>query len=187
MAEFAWTQNTLIAAQLVAEGDLTQDQIAERANTTRNTLYLWRKNPEFAGRVEEIREEFRQSVRQRGIAILEKRVEAQNTRWRKLQRVIDERANDPSFAEVPGWQTGLLTRDIKTVGFGPSAMTVNLFSVDTALLREIRELEKQAALEMGQWTEKSDGATGKTLAEILEDMDRAANSYQPERRDTAAS
>lgn len=158
MPEFAWTQNALIAAQLVAEGDLTQHQIAERADVTRQTLYVWRKAPEFASRVNELREEFRQAIRQRGIAIIEKRVEAQNDRWRRLQRIISARSEDPAYHEVPGGDTGLLGRVAKWVGTGDNREFVVEYELDAALLREIRELEKQTAQELGQWS--ADGQEG---------------------------
>lgn len=170
MAEFSWTQNALIAAQLVAEGDLTQHQIAERADIARSTLYEWRKNPEFTVRVAEIREEFRQAIRSRGIAIIEKRIEAQNDRWRKLQRVISARAEDPAYHEVAGGDTGLLGRVAKWVGTGDNREFVVEFELDAALLREIRELEKQTAQELGQWSsDGQDGPNGRPSAKARYD------------------
>lgn len=157
MADFSseeWPKPQTDAAYLVAEGDLTYPQIAERVGTTRQTLLAWRQRPEFIRRVEAIRQEYRAAVRERGIAILEKRVEAQNNRWRKLQRIIDERGNDETHANVPGWTTGLLVHDVKMIGSGPAAMAVDLFAVDAALLKEMRELEKQTAMELGQWVDR---------------------------------
>ena len=33
-------------------------------------------------------------------------------------------------------------------------MAVDLFAVDAALLKEMRELEKQTAMELGQWVDR---------------------------------
>ena len=53
-----------------------------------------------------------------------------------------------------GGSTGLLTRSVKAIGAGKFTRFVDEYRVDTALLRELRELEKQAAIEQGQWSEK---------------------------------
>lgn len=90
----------------------------------------------------------------RGIASRENRIAAANDRWDRMKRVIDERAADPTMEKVPGGRTGLLVRTYKIVGTGPSAYTVDEFAVDTGLLKEMRELEKEAAQEVGQWLEK---------------------------------
>ena len=63
--------------------------------------------------------------------------------------MIDERAASPDFAEVPGGTTGLLVKDYK----GKDADTL-VYKVDTGLLAELRNHEKQAAEELRQWSEK---------------------------------
>src|ERR1035441_6890960 len=77
------------------------------------------------------------------------RVQALQNRWDRMRRVIDERAASPDFAEVPGGTTGLLVKDYK----GKDADTL-VYKVDTGLLAELRNHEKQAAEELGQWNEK---------------------------------
>src|ERR1017187_5622963 len=54
-----------------------------------------------------------------------------------------------SPTEVPGGTTGLLVKDYK----GKDADTL-VYKVDTGLLAELRNHEKQAAEELGQWSEK---------------------------------
>lgn len=151
---FDWTTKAVDAAQMMAEGKLTQDVIAEKVGVNRTTLFRWAKNPEFAARVDSLIDDHRRIVRRRGLAILERRVEAQNDRWLRLQRVIEERADDPEMLDVPGGRTGLITKDYKTLGGGESSQIMPIYSVDTGLLREIREVEKLAAQELGQWVEK---------------------------------
>jgi hypothetical protein len=60
---------------------------------------------------------------------------------------------------VPGGTTGLLVRTYKTLGSGESQRVVEEFTVDVALLKELREHEKQAAQELGHWIAKSDVTT----------------------------
>jgi hypothetical protein len=55
--------------------------------------------------------------------------------------------------EAAGGTTGLLVRTVKSVGKGNDAELIDLYEVDTGLLREIREFSKQAAQELGQWTD----------------------------------
>ena len=78
-----------------------------------------------------------------------------------LDLLMTERGAD--MAEAPGGSTGLLVRQYQ----GAQAMPV--YKVDTgllSLLSELRALEKQAAEELGEWTEKrerpGDGTTAPT-------------------------
>ena len=68
--------------------------------------------------------------------------------------MIEERADDPQFENVAGGRTGLITVDWKTLGAGESAQIMPIYSVDTGLLKELREHEKLAAQELGQWEER---------------------------------
>lgn len=70
-----------------------------------------------------------------------------------MLRVIEARSKD--MAEVPGGDTGLLVRKLKSIGSGENTKTVEEYAVDTGLLSELREHEKQAAQELGQWINKS--------------------------------
>lgn len=154
MADFTWNDERRLAAQLLADGNLTDVEIAEIAGVDRTTLWRWKQEPEFIEVIEGHLEVFKQEVRRRGIASRDRRIKALNDRWSRLQRVVEERADDPAHENVPGWKTGLLVHNVKSVGGGESATVVDLYEVDTGLLRELREHEKQAAQELGQWTER---------------------------------
>lgn len=153
MPDFEWTEARVNAAELIAARNLTHQEIADRVGVDRRTLWVWRKREEFASRVEEITEEYRAETRRIGIADKERRLAALNDRWGRLRRVMEERAEDSAVANAPGGTTGLIVRQLKSVGSGDSAMVVEEFSIDTGLLRELREVEKQAAVELGQWNE----------------------------------
>ncbi len=150
---FEWSDSAQNAVQLLAEGRLEIREIADQCDVTRQTLWNWRKNPEFAAKLKEAREEIYQEVRRYGVTLRERRVSAVNDRWRRLQKVIEERAEE--MAGIPGGSTGLLVRTYKSIGSGPSAREVEEYKVDTGLLAELREHEKQAAQELGQWIEKA--------------------------------
>src|SRR5262249_32081265 len=53
-----------------------------------------------------------------------------------------------------GGRTGLIVHNVKGVGKGDNFQLIDLYEVDVALLREMRECERQAAQEVGQWVEK---------------------------------
>lgn len=167
------------AALLLAEDRLTDVEIAARAGVTDRQLRVWKAHPLFAARVAEHAAALAEAVRGRGIADRQNRVDALSDRWERMQAVITARAGEYAGA-APGADSGLLVRAVKLVkvyeavrrdggaefdqvGAGspgdlltPGAATheVTEWAVDTGLLRELREHEKQAAQELGQWTEK---------------------------------
>ncbi len=152
---FRWSKDAEQAAQDVADDQLTDSVIADRAKIAKPTLYEWKRHPEFAAKVAVHQAEIRETIRKRGIAIVEHRVRALDDRWRRMQSVIEARAADPAMALVPGGDTGLLVHNVKGVGKGEDFQLIDLYEVDTGLLREIREHERQAAQELGQWTESA--------------------------------
>lgn len=165
MAVFKWNEQRILAAQLLAEGNLTDEAIATELGVVRATLSNWKQTPEFAGRIQELVDEFRQKVRLRGLAIIENRVDALNDRWLRLKRVVAERATSPEMQGVPGGATGLIVRQVKAVKVWEArnegddlthctptreSRMVEEYAIDTGLLSELRHHEKQAASELGQ-------------------------------------
>lgn len=161
------------AAQLCADDALTDEQIAAKADVTRRTLARWKVHPSFIGRVRFHRNELAEKIKAEGIANKQNRIDAYNRRWQYLEQIRQARADDEWLADVPGGKTGLVVKQLKTVKHQyipdpddedgkPSSMVVEMWesAVDTGLLREWRELEKQAAQDVGQWTEKKE-VTGK--------------------------
>lgn len=155
MKPFRWSKPSELAAQRVAEDRLTNAKIAEEAGVTFQTLHNWKCHPDFAARVESHLDEYRAIVRREGIAILEKRVEALNDRWERMRQIMEERGESPDMQDVAGGRTGLLVRTIKGVGSGEDFTLVNQYEVDGTLLKELRDHEKQAAQELGQWAERT--------------------------------
>ena len=144
-----------LAAELVARGNMLEPAIAELAGCSTRQLHNWTQGEYFQARLQHHLEVQRKAIEATGIAIRQNRIRAQNERWMAMQRVISERAAAVEYAQVPGWPTGLLVHNVRSIGGGKSAERVDLFEVDTGLLRELRELEKHTAIELGQWEEKS--------------------------------
>lgn len=158
--EFKWNKPKEEAAQLLAEGELVDEEVAEKTGISRRQIIRLKQSPEFAARVEEITKDLGDIALRRAIARRSRRVAALNSRWLAMQRVIEERGADPSMADVPGGTTGLIVRQYKGVGGGDNFSMVEEYEVDTGLLRELREHEKQAAQELGQWVDNVDHTSG---------------------------
>ena len=155
-----WNQTKESAAQMLAQDEFTIDEIVIKLGIDRKTIYNWKKRPEFQARVEEHVQEFGDAKMRYAIANRNRRLRNLNDRLERLHQVIRDRAADPSMQDVPGGKTGLMVRTVKSVGSGPAAQVVEEYEVDTGVLKEAREHEKQAAIECGQWTEKKDLTTG---------------------------
>lgn len=91
---------------------------------------------------------------QRWIAQKHRRVDVLMNQAERIQQLRDARAAD--LATVPGGDTGLIVRQMKSVGFGENNTLVEEYAFDAALSRELRETLKQAAQELGQWSEKQE-------------------------------
>lgn len=148
------TRKRARAAQLVADDRLTDEQIAAELGISSKTVQRWRAEPAFAAQVEAIVDATRQALIRRGIAERQNRVDALDDLWMRAQKVIAERAADPSMATVPGGKTGMVLRTYKTVGSGESATVLPEYAWDKAIETAIVNLQVTASKELGQWVEK---------------------------------
>jgi len=83
----------------------------------------------------------------------EVRLAALNERWCKLLSIMDERGESEEAQAIPGGSSGLL---VKTWKMGSTKDAIREeWVLDKDLLRELREIEKHVATELGQWTEKT--------------------------------
>jgi len=144
------TGKQIRVARLYAEGWLNKRQICKRSKINRTTLFNWLKLDEFNAQVKTFRDDYVKRVRTEGIASLENRIRLYNQMENRLRRVIDERAKDPTMKSVPGGKTGVLVRRMKSIGSGENQTMVEEYEVDTATLKELREMAMQASKELGQ-------------------------------------
>jgi hypothetical protein len=147
---FRWSEAKAEAAALLAEDALTDEEIADRVGNTRMQLARWKRHPEFAARVARLADDLGAIAARQAIGRRARRVRALQERHEKMLAVIEARALE--HAGVPGGSTGLLVRTVR----GIAGVAVDFYEVDTALLRELREHEKQAAQELGQWVERKE-------------------------------
>ena len=125
------------------------------------------RNAEVCRRVKELQQILADGVIKLEISDRNARIQAYQDRRDRMRALMDARAQDPAMATAAGGKTGLLVRTVKMIGSGPNAYEVEEFGFDAALQREMRELEKQAAIESGQWVEKQDVSTQVDVAAIL--------------------
>ena len=141
------------AALLVAEDALTDEQIAETVGVHRTTLAVWKKDPTFSALVGDQVGRLNAAMLKLPIAKKRERLRTLDALHNKALDVIAERAATMAD-EAPGTSTGLMVRQTKIQSSGDGVTIVKEYSVDTALIREIRALEEQAAKELGQWAER---------------------------------
>jgi ParB-like chromosome segregation protein Spo0J len=193
--EFKWTVRSETAAKLVADDKLSDEQIGKEVGLNRRTITRWRNHPEFKARVEKLIEEIHEAIKRKGIAHKQNRIDGYVDRHNRMRRVLDARAE--LYRDVPGGgETGLLVRRVNLIKVYESSesrppendadenlypaktwITVEEFAIDAALLREMRDLEKQIAVELGEWTEKREhtGADGAALipGSLVSALDKA--------------
>jgi hypothetical protein len=174
MRAFHWSEQREMAAALLAAGGKSDEQISLQVGVTRRTLCRWKRRPEFAARVDEYLKVYREAVRGRGIAVVERRVDALNDRWERLKRIMDERGESGEMAGVPGGGTGLIVKQTRGAGSGERFTLIEEYVLDVALLKEFREHEKQAADELGQGGGPPPGPAG---AEAKAGADPEPKSY----------
>ena len=162
------------AARLLAEGNLIQSKIADEINVTRRTLSRWITDPSFAAfqtRLVEYRQRYAQQVLSSGLARREKRVQKLSNLHRRLEAVINERAADPTMANVPGGKTGVVVRTLKSLEVHEDVRDANgqvvgkrlvkkvipEYRTDTATTAELRHLQEQIAVECGDRFEEQSG------------------------------
>lgn len=162
--QWKWDKRRDRCAVLVAEDKLTNEEIAAAIGVARQTVDYWKTRQEFKERVQSHIEAFREAVLNKGIADVVKRVSALDDRWNRMKQVIEERAVSPQMQNVAGGKTGLLVHQVKAVGKGEDFQLIDLYVVDDGLLSEMRATEKQAAIEVGQWDEKSTVKTEGSVA-----------------------
>ena len=147
-------QLVLLAARLAYDGNLTDEQIAVRVERNRATLNRWKQSDIYKRETARLAEIARTQNANVLLRSRDYRLEKLQNRHDKLLQVIAERAEYLELQNVPGGKTGALVLEPRTVAGRP----VVVAKFDAALFREIRDLERQAAEECGQYGEASEDA-----------------------------
>lgn len=149
--DFQWNDKRAKAAQLLADGRLSDEEIALSIEGSRSQLARWKRHPEFQARVDQIVEETAERLKKQGIRLKENRLAQYQRIVDKMTALIEARGEEMGrTGEIAGGETGLLVRDYK----GKDAETA-VYAFDASLVRELREHAKQAAVEVGEWTEQT--------------------------------
>lgn len=154
------------AIRLVAEGELNQREIAEAIGVTRRTIERWVASRSFMEKVKAIVDEYNEKAMKKGIARRERRITVLNDLHEKSLTVIKERAEDPELQNIPGGKTGLITKMLKGIGKGEDFQVVEVYEVDTGIMKEIRAIQEQVTEELGQKVTKHEhsGPRGEPIA-----------------------
>jgi transposase len=194
---FQWNKERELVAKLLAEDELTDDQIAATIGRSRQLISTWKHHPEFEARIDKHIAEWKRRVNRKIWVNPEKRIEALISDIRAIETILKERgsqvaaeASEDTTLEAllsehgvnyaGGARTGYITRDFR--GNGPNMRAVYQF--DAALMRERRELMKHLAQELHQWEEskpKSDDRLDELVA-IIQKMnaDGVQDDDEPE-------
>ena len=163
MAKWMWSKEKEHAAQLVSEDELSTYEIAIQVGVTTSKIKRWKTVGEFRERVEQIVQSMGRPILKRAIARKASRIRALDDRVKALMKIVEERGLSKEMQTVPGGTTGYL-KSIMRHGKVE-------YEIDYALLKELREHEKQAAMEMGDWHEKVE-ITNRNEATIITEAER---------------
>lgn len=176
------------AAILLAEDELTDEAIASEVGVTRRTLANWKQDPEFAALVGDYHGKIIAQALKLPIARKHYRIAVLNDLHERALQSLDERgaryaqelAEEDSaegatrrfFGNVTPQEaaTGLFIREESVNATGMK--TVN-WRFDSAITKDIRDTEKQAAQELGQWEDTLNVNHGGTVQQeyvIVEDV-----------------
>lgn len=175
---FRWDARREKAATLLAEDELSDEQIAVECGIGRTTLHRWKQHPAFTARVADHVRALEAETLKYAIAKRRRRIKALDDRWQRMQRLIEARAEELA-AHTAGGDTGLLVHQERAIGTGSNQQIIDEYVVDTGLLRELREHEKQAAQELGQWVDKTQGDGTLTVQVVYADVDADAPAAPP--------
>lgn len=145
------------ALNLLVAGEHTFAEVAADVGVQPSTLWRWRhEKPAFRDALREALAIAEIDARQFAVAKRVKRVEALDEVHAGLLKVIAERKERYAQEAHPGASTGLLIKSYKAIASGASAYTEIEWAVDRPLIQALLEVQKQAAIELGQWSEKAD-------------------------------
>lgn len=144
--------------RMICEEGMTTTQVAESVNVHPATVRMWLRRDDYQEAIRHYHELFEEQMMQFSVANKSKRIADLQMLLDKQKQVINERAQQYSHF-MGGGGSGLLVKQTKSVGTGPTAYAVDEYVYDSAIVRDILSLHKQAAVELGQWSEKSENTT----------------------------
>jgi hypothetical protein len=164
---FKWTGPKRRAVELLAADELTDAEVASEVGTAARTLWAWKANVEFSRAVQEAAAALGDLARRYAIGRRTVRLRELDRRRRDLERCRLRvlLAALPSLPETEN-------REPRTENGELPPPDPALFKEVRECSKELREHEKQAAQELGQWVVKGEvtGKDGTPLLPSWEDM-----------------
>jgi|SRR5579863_6772359 len=170
---WTWSAERERAAELIADGSRTGEQIAEACGVSRETIQDWKRCPEFRGRVHEHLAAWRAKLSHEGLALKSNRIALLMGRAAILRGVIRARGKLPSYANAPGTtiaQKGVQVRTVKSIGGGLFQEKVEEFALDTGLLEQECGYLERIAIELGEWKQVIDVSTTELISDEAKDL-----------------
>ena len=132
-------------------------------------------NDEVSERIKELQATISEGVVSLEIRKRSARVQALQVNLDRMRALIEARATE--YAASPGGATGMLVRD-----FGGKNAEQEIWKFDGALVSQINDTLKQAAIEEGQWTEKRDVNATLAMDEIKARINRGRDRLAAEKK-----
>ncbi len=178
---FIWTSKKRLAAQMLAQGDLLDSEIAAQLGVERHLLTRWRLHPTFLLGIKQFADGLTAELAEQGVTIKKRRLEDYDRIDMLLNQIREERAaaavvaieTDPELGAVGGFRTGLIIKQDKVIGTGSNAQRTTEYKIDSSWLDAKLALHKQVAQETGQWTVQTH-VTGEIGVKMTVDDIRAA-------------
>lgn len=151
---FNWDARRSRAAAMVAEG-LTHKQIGEALKVEPPVISWWRKHPDFSRRVRKYIDDAGAEAATIAIANRVNRIRDLDVFREAYLQVFMERKANPTADSEPGMSSGLVART-QRVTTGRNGTTIETeYKVDNQTTSALLALHKQAAQELGQWSQKA--------------------------------
>lgn len=139
--------------RMALEEGMSNAQIAEKVGVSSGTIATWLKRPEYKEAINRYNELLQEETFRLSVANKSRRIQDYQNIRDRIQTVIDGRAE--AYSHIPGGKSGLLVKQVKSIGSGINAYEASEYVYDTSLVRDILAISKQAAIEKGEWSEKS--------------------------------
>ena len=123
-------------------------QIIEKYQVSKNALMKFQNR--HADRLQALYAQVERQTSDYAIADVVRVIAGMDADWQGLGQVQIQRAADKTYADVPGYSTGLMVHTYKSVGSGDNQQLVDEFKVDTAPIAERRNLAMAAMQLLGK-------------------------------------
>ena len=131
----------------MTDSEVAAAMTSRRYPVTRQAVHGFRRR--HAAEIMPVLQEIARRIEDAAISHVVNRVWDAQGDYDRLGQVIDARAGDTRYDE-PGYATGMMVHQVKSVGGGKNATLIDEYKVDTAVVAERRQLRREVAEVLGQ-------------------------------------